>query len=177
MIGVETVKLLRIPANFCRFGQIRVGAEVKPLSLSFDANHPFATLLVPINSIDPTVRTSFAFPQSEVPAVFDVVDHSQVAQPVVASVPIYVINHTVRPIAVAQRPSDPMSSERKGSVVAFKVATILATERFRPQCFIASGGFAMYFPRFRVVGELSPKFFCADAFSIANSLHKFSLFL
>ena len=95
------------------------GPNLKSFSASVDLCAPLVSILGPVNTVKPRcvdvaeLRVSKVCPSVYVPQVFN---------PIVCPIPVDVVNISVRPFIVCQRPKDPVGLVSFGKYISTKVS-------------------------------------------------------
>ena len=109
MIRMKAVGSLSPPSSGDSFIQVDVTPEVNPDAVRLETRNPLLVLLVPINPVHTTVSIRvLRRPSPKVSTVLQVCDHAQVADVIIFSITVNMVDLPLGPLAIIQRPGDPM---------------------------------------------------------------------
>ena len=109
MIRMKAIGSLSPPPSGDGFIQVDVTPEVNPDAVRLETCNPFLVLLVPIDPVYTTVSIRvLRRPSPKISTVLQVCNHAQVADPIVFSITVHMVNLTLGPFTVEECPGDPM---------------------------------------------------------------------
>ena len=109
MIRMKAVGSLSPPSSGDSFIQVDVTPEVNPDAVRLETRDPLLVFLVPIDPVHTTVSIRvLSRPSPKVSAVLQVCNDTQIADTIIFSIAVQMVDLSLRPLAITQRPGDPM---------------------------------------------------------------------